>query len=225
MPNFNQSLRDIAWAYCEDNRQRYELPSHLVEGHYIKVNEDLARRISREYEQLPEESLDWGTEYCYNQLRIELVTQWYYILGQGYHLEPWTKEGQPYQNSEEMRADLRDNRHLFFFTGGEPHPFLNSKTHTGYTGNEMLRAVHDVFGHAAEGFGFGPRGEENAWIHHSMMFSPLAQRALTTETRGQNSWVNFGPNAHLPASERPYADQKVALLPEWACDWKEALNG
>ena len=125
-----------------------------------------------------------------------------------------------------MRDEVRNAKALFYFTGGEPHPFL-SEVHpeTGVIGNEMLRAVHDIFGHAAEGYGFGARGEENAWIHHSMMFSPLAQKALTTETRGQNSWVNFGPHKDLPVTERPYADQKVALLPDWCCDWKEALNG
>ena len=30
-----------------------------------------------------------------------------------------------------------------------------------------------------------------AWNVHARMFSPLARRAMTTETRGQNSYVNF----------------------------------
>ena len=33
-------------------------------------------------------------------------------------LEPWTGQGQPYQNSQEMAQDAR-NGHLYFFTGGD----------------------------------------------------------------------------------------------------------
>ncbi len=217
----NEHLRKVAKKYIEE--YRFYGMEGITEGHYVHVDRNRAEVIALEYSYLPAEDLSAAD--AYDQLRIELVDQWYWILGTGYTLEPWNDPcSQPYANSEEMRKDVRENKHLYFFTGGEPHPFLGSHTHTGFTGNEMLRAVHDIFGHAAEGYGFGARGEENAWIHHSMMFSPLAQRALTTETRGQNSWVNFGPHSHLPVSERPYADQKVALLPEWVCDWKEALN-
>jgi hypothetical protein len=74
--------------------------------------------------------------------------------------------------------------------------------------------VHDWLAHAGEGHSFGPTGEENAYRVHASTLSPQAQRALATETRGQNSWVNFGPNAHLPAKERPFAEQKAALWPE-----------
>lgn len=82
--------------------------------------------------------------------------------------------------------------------------------------------VHDYFGHVKEGVGFRADGEENTWRAHSSMFSPLAQRALTTETRGQNSWVNYGPhgeaNRKAGAAETHYADQKVGLLPEWVSE-------
>lgn len=221
----NEDLRDLAQEYQDDYRWLYGL-GDITEGHYVTVNADRARNISDAYASLPTVDAAVATADAYEALLDELIAQWEWITANGIELLPWTNEGQPYTDSEEMGNDLRGyNRRLYFFTGGEPHPYLNDVTETGYTGNEMLRAVHDVFGHAAEGFGFGPRGEENAWIHHSMMFSPLAQRALTTETRGQNSWVNFGPFSHLPACERPYADQKVALLPEWAWNWKEALRG
>jgi hypothetical protein len=50
------------------------------------------------------------------------------------------------------------------------------------------------------------------------MYSPEAQKALTSETRGQNSWVNYGPkgeaNRANPAATT-YADQKAGILPEW----------
>jgi hypothetical protein len=60
--------------------------------------------------------------------------------------------------------------------------------------NDVFRIVHDYFGHVKDGHGFRAKGEEGAWQAHSQMYSPLARRAMTTETRGQNSWVNYGPN-------------------------------
>jgi hypothetical protein len=82
--------------------------------------------------------------------------------------------------------------------------------------------VHDYFGHITEGVGFRADGEENTWRKHAAMFTPLARRALTTETRGQNSWVNYGPYAEFNKTanggDTQYAPQKVGLLPEWASE-------
>jgi hypothetical protein len=95
-----------------------------------------------------------------------------------------------------------------FAGGGSPHPYMTPEQ------NDKFRAVHDYLAHAGGGNQFGPQGEERAYRIHASTLSPRAQRALATETRGQNSWVNYGPNAHLPASQRPFAEQKAALWPE-----------
>ena len=71
----------------------------------------------------------------------------------------------------------------------------------------MFRAVHDVFGHAASGRGFDRHGEEAAWLKHSTMYSPLAARALATETRGQTCARIF----HYGG--RRFPEQKAVLLP------------
>jgi hypothetical protein len=85
--------------------------------------------------------------------------------------------------------------------------------------NDLFRIVHDYFGHAKEGVGFRATGEDNAFRQHRAMFSPAAQRALTTETRGQNSWLNYGPqgakNRTAKTEDTVFADQKVGLMPEW----------
>lgn len=43
---------------------------------------------------------------------------------------------------------------------------------------------------------------------------------MTSETRGQNSWVNFGPHAEAnkgaSGADTIYAENKAGLLPEWA---------
>jgi hypothetical protein len=93
----------------------------------------------------------------------------------------------------------------------------------GWCWNDIFRAVHDLVGHAATGFQFGPLGEENAFRFHATVQSAAALPALAAETRLQNCWVNFGPHLRdsrgnlvhpgdsgfIPASARPYAAQKA----------------
>lgn len=54
------------------------------------------------------------------------------------------------------------------------------------------------------------------------MYTPLARRAEPSETRGQNSWVNFGPHAEAnrtaSGGDTVYAPQKIGLLPQWVVD-------
>jgi hypothetical protein len=106
-----------------------------------------------------------------------------------------------YSNSKQMLNDIFNNRHLYVYQGGDPHDFLNEvDPKTGLNTNEMFRAVHDFYGHAVHGNQFGPKGEEEAWAAHGGMFSPLARLAMSSETRGQNSFVNYTPiNAKLKA--------------------------
>lgn len=195
-----------------------------VQHGYATVDEERARAIGRAYEALPETDLDNpAVRSAYADFAREVRAQWDHLVAAGVKFEPWTKPGQPYANSAEMTADVRDNHHMWFFQGGDPHPLLNEvDPKTGFNVNDMFRAVHDYFGHAAGGYGFGPRGEENAWLSHAQMFTPNARRAMTTETRGQNSWVNFGEHNYnpdgtyknIPVVDRPFAVQKAAILPD-----------
>ncbi|MEI7985584.1 MAG: hypothetical protein WCI55_08140, partial [Armatimonadota bacterium] len=216
----------------DDYAAKYGFPA-IDHGHYVEVSEKTAKSIAEEYQKLPKVDESPETAKAYRALAKEIQQQWDFAKDvMGIKMEPWTKEGQPYANSGEMVQDVRDNKHIWFFTGGEPHPFLDAKDSSGFSLNEKLRGIHDLFGHAAEDYQFGPRGEENAWLKHSQMFSEEAQKALTTETRAQNSWTNNGPQNYnadgsyknIPPSERPFADQKVALMPDWATDWKSVLS-
>lgn len=110
----------------------------------------------------------------------------------------------PYPTADEMMADLAADRKLRVFrtaAAGNPHPFLPDDD------NDMFRAVHDVFGHAAACRGFDRHGEEAAWLEHCRLYSPAARQALTTETRGQSSvlFTRYGG--------RRFAPQKLLLLP------------
>ena len=202
---------------------------------YVSVNEALARAIADAFEALPDvDETNPMVARAYTTFIAEINAQFAYATGtMGFCCDAWEQSGQPYRNSQEMMDDLRDNHHLFIFTGGEPHPYLSViDREIGVTANDQFRFIHDLFGHSAEGYGFGPIGEENAWLKHSQMFSPDAQKAMTTETRGQSAWVNFGRHNYdehgrhrnIPLADRPYATQKAALLPDLFCDWRRVLD-
>jgi len=113
------------------------------------------------------------------------------------------------------------------------NPMLVQSKYTDINGrvmleNDVFRAVHDTFGHGMRGNTFGPVGEYNAWLAHKEMYSSDAKRVMTTETLGQNTYTNYGqhmrdangnllskgdPN-YLKPADRPYATQKVALMPQ-----------
>jgi hypothetical protein len=143
---------------------------------------------------MPHNPNDPAVEKSYDSLKKDIDDQWDYARDKmGIKFEPWKKDGQPYANSKEMTSDVKNNKHLYFFQGGElpeDHP-LTEQAGEGLSYNDKLRAVHDLFGHAAHDYQFGPKGEENAWNVHRQMFSPESIPAVTTETRGQHLRVPF----------------------------------
>ncbi len=191
-----------------------------------KVDVERARRIAQDYENLPKVDNSKATRDSYLAFGKEVDAQYKHAVDQGVQFDFTSKD--PYKSSAEMMEDLRNNGTLRVYTGGEDHPYLGSSTKDadGLTTNDKFRAVHDLYGHASEGNQFGPQGEERAWRKHVAMFSDEAKPAMTAETRGQNSWVNYGPHMwneygwrgdksnpdYLPPSERPFAEQKTALL-------------
>jgi len=198
-----------------------------------------SKKIADAFDELKSDPKDLETNRAYRAMADETLDQFDEIQGAGYKVEIFTGEGEPYKNSAEMIQDLQRNKHLYIFStesgfGKEitqamrdEHPLLEFSGVNDVNGkpllvNDVFRFVHDFFGHSERGNSFGPLGEENAWDVHARMFSPLARRAMTTETRGQNSWVNFGPQMRnpdgsfkqIPLKDRPFAEQKVGLLPE-----------
>lgn len=176
---------------------------------------------ARLYEKLKHSPNNPKVRKAYDALIAETKAQFQHAQKNGMQFEPWTRGGQPYQNSDHMRADVRENAHLYYFPtdsgfgehGTPDHPLMQVDKETGLRYNDMFRAVHDYFAHSVHPHQFGPRGEMRAWHEHAKMFSPLARLAMTAETHGQNSWVNFGPHKDKPMTERPYADQKATLMP------------
>jgi hypothetical protein len=206
----------------------------IKQGVYVPCDETQGKAIASAYDALPLCDLS-NIEVCiaYTLFAVEVSDMFVFATQTlGITIEPWKKEGQPYKNSIEMCTDVERNLHLYVFVGGTDHALLGYADTLRLSINVKFRAMHDLFGHAAEGYQFGARGEENAWLVHSQMFSPLAQKALTTETRGQNAWFNFGRHNYdhdgnrlaLAPSQKPFAKQKIALLPDEFTNWQCILT-
>jgi hypothetical protein len=214
-PKGNERVKQEAEEYTKAHGVPYNPDST-----YAEVNVERAKKIASAYDLATHSPNDPKVKASYEAFKKETLDQWKYLESKGVKFEAWNQEGQPYKNSEEMRNDVAEHKHLYFYQGGDlptDHPLAEKAPGTPYTYNDVFRAVHDYFGHTKEGVGFGPRGEENAWRSHSVMYSEQARGAMTTETRGQNSWVNFGPqgehNQANPTDTR-YAEQKATLLPD-----------
>ena len=146
-------------------------------------------------EQAKAQNYNQLTEAAYRSLGDEVGRQFDSLpVRTRYHSGPGE-----YASSPDMIRDVLGNGNLNVFSGGDPHEFLSRiDPATGLSQNEMFRAVHDYYGHVLPGSMFGPQGEEAAYAAHSQMLSPLSQLALLSETRGQNSLVNYSPlNADL----------------------------
>lgn len=175
--------------------------SSLSKQHAIGVAYDLAAKEHPEYQRRVFEA--------YKTQRPELIRQtgannYHELLNHSYKalskesdeqfkdipLKMHFREDKFYDNSQEMMRDVHLHHAITVYSGGE-HEQLGNKDEHGLSPNTRFRAVHDVIGHAIHGNQFGPKGEEIAWDTHRQTFSPLAQLALTAETRGQNSYVNY----------------------------------
>lgn len=109
-----------------------------------------------------------------------------------------TDNPEPYDTSEDMIRDIRNNRNFVVSTANSDHPIWTPEQ------NVDFRIVHDVFGHAATEGDFGWHGENDACSTHFALSSPHAQKALATECLGQTGYaINRGG----------FTDQRVGFIP------------
>jgi len=171
-----------------------------------------AKQMPDLLEQVGAKNYDDLMEKAYRQLAKETDEQFKQLpYNFSYHR---AGEGEYLGGSKEMMADVHGNKHLYVFQGGDPHDFLNRLDKaSGLNENEKFRAVHDLLGHAIYGNQFGPKGEEIAYAVHGQMYSPLARLAMASETRGQNSLVNYSPlNVSLKTNIAKLEDLEVEAL-------------
>lgn len=251
---FNEPLLEaleVAEGYMRSIGKTYKTTVPIM-----RLNEPLLRRMAKAYDATPNGYDDPKTIKSYEAFIKETNAQFLAIRAAGYDVE--VDDDDPYRSSQHMIDDLRDNKRLKIFSaesgfGSKPitdeqrkkNVLLRQTKHKDINGKtllveEMFRFTHDFFGHALKGNGFGPIGEENAWSSHSMMYSPLARPAMTTETRAQFAWTFYsGANRQTEKTRRLantlrregkldeaeklrkeiqgkflYPDQKMILLPK-----------
>jgi predicted GNAT family acetyltransferase len=222
------AIREAARRYVED--VLVNKPNLPPQTRYAKSDVARSTRIAAAYEAAVHDPNDFEVQIAYDALINETLAQYQVVKELGIDIE-FIEPGMvdPYEGGpREVLADLARG-HLWVFptdsgfgqTEAPDNPLLAPTAETigdrVLLANDVFRIVHDVFGHGKEGVGFGPVGEENAWHSHVRMYSPLAARAMTSETRGQNTWVNYGPHGEANrASQKQtvYAEQKATLLPD-----------
>jgi hypothetical protein len=240
----DQSLVGVAEQYAKDNGINLRRQSE-----YVEVDEDRARRIAQAYDEMPHAPQDPAVREAYQDLIRQTTDQYRALDSAGYKfwfIDINSDAGQQYASSPfNAMRDLRANKSMGVFPtdsgfgtkedfNPDSNPMLaetglrwpfggpNGELRTVYA-NDLFRAVHDAFGHGIEGSGFRAQGEENAWQAHIRLFTGPARGAITTETRGQNSWLNYGPygerNRTAKTEDTVFADQKTGLMPEWT--WTE----
>lgn len=222
------------------------------QAEFVKVDPERAKRIADAYEAMEHAPNDPVVHEAYQNLIRQTEAQYRALEKAGYKFYFYTGADDPRAvNPWDTMRELRKSKTMGVFPTHEgfgskateidvsANPLLaetglrwpvgspDSEVTKPVTANDMFRAVHDVFGHGIEGAGFRARGEENAWQAHARLFNGSALGALTSETRGQNSWLNYGPhgeaNRTAKTEDTVFADQKTGLMPEWT--WLEGRAG
>lgn len=205
-------LRHGARRFAERNGRTYS--SRGLDQ--VQASPAAQHRIAHMFDQAPIYAGDEPAKASYAALRDETHQQYEYLTSPrsegGLGVRHEIVDHDPYASREEMQDDIFKNRRLRTLstaaTGGAPHQYLDEET------NDKFRAVHDAFGHAAIGRSFSRHGEEAAFHSHVQMFSPQARRAMATETRAQNSFLNYGPTGQFAEEQKP------VLLPEWVSEMR-----
>lgn len=214
-------------------KERAELASLVKEAPSVNINPDHGLQIADAYENMQHDPHNPDVKNAYNALIQETKEQFSNLLSKGLKVSKMHPEMEnPYKTSKDMHNDVENNGHLWYYPTesgyglneqGKTHPMLQSSGffHDGkeLLVNDLFRIVHDVNGHYLGGkSGFGPKGEHQAYLTHKKMYSPLAQKALFTETVGQNNWTNFskthGEKNRKDPKNTVYAEQKAGLMPE-----------
>ena len=210
---------------------------------YVTIDPEIAGRVALAYDDMAHNPEDPAVKEAYEDLARQTRDQYDELVDAGYKFTFFDSETDPYAGSPfNAIRDLRANKRMAVYgtydgygTEGltaipnKKDPLLQDtgiiwkdqlgKDHN-VSVNDLFRAVHDAFGHGIEGAGFRARGEENAFQAHAKLFTGPALQALTAQTRGQNSWLNFGPygerNRTANIEDTVFAENKTGLLPKWA---------
>jgi hypothetical protein len=97
-----------------------------------------------------------------------------------------TREATPYSDARELIASVLASRTLEVppSPADRAHPLLGGEAGGAYS---RFRAVHDLVGHVATGYGFDQDGEYSAWLVQRDLYTGYARWAAATELHGEVS--------------------------------------
>ena len=222
---------------------------HVRQEEYVKIDPAFSSRLAKAYAEMKHDPDDPKVKEAYTALVNQTKAQYEELVENGFSFWFFDSKNDPYDDKP-WRAikDLRDTNSMGVFPTeegfGSSGKIIARNPLEEDTGlmwsygspdgpkkrvlaNDLFRAVHDAFGHGLEGAGFRAQGEENAWQAHVRLFYGSAVHAMTSETRGQNSWVNYGPKGPenrvaIGSIGTTFADQHVGLMPSWT--WTERVS-
>jgi hypothetical protein len=217
------------------SEQQYSfIEKSLPSAPKVNLNSEHGKIVADAYENMKHDPNHPHVKAAYDALINETKQQFKDMINNGFKvsaLKP--NQENPYPTSKHLHADIKQNKHMWFFPteqgygeaneAPKDHPLLQpTEFHLDgkpLLANDLFRIVHDYRGHHLGGEStFGPRGEHQAYLTHKKDYSPLAQKALASETLGQNSWVNYSDKvgAHNRANPKNtiFAEQKAGLLPD-----------
>jgi hypothetical protein len=165
----------------------------------VRVPTGLRNRAANLYAKMPMD--DPAVHHAWNSLRDEVKAQYDYITKvMGIKVE--VVKNDPYTSVQGLIDDIDKNKRIKVMstaTTGSHSLFTDAE-------NDMFRAVHDFFGHAATGRDFSRHGERATYLAHAAtMRSRDSIRALFTETEMQNAYL---------IKNKEFGPQKVGLAPD-----------
>jgi hypothetical protein len=214
--------------------RRGRAPAGRLAGLRATLGEDFGRRVAAYYESAPDRSSELQSRY--ERFAACSLLQYRGLVQAGFRVRPWLRDGQPYSGFRQLRDQLRRSRtvHVFLTSAGHgpeapagPHPLREPSgvvvDGVEFCHNDILRAVHDVFGHLLADAGFGPMGEFAAVYSQMRLYPPDLHDILFAEQVGQICWFFYGPHlsdrsgtlpgpgdaAYTPPPHRPYPQQKI----------------
>ena len=204
----------------------------------VKINPDHGAEIADGYDALRHSPNEPETKASYDALMSETRQQYNKLTEGGLKVTKLKKNQVGYTTAEEMHNDIASGNLKYFATehgyGANSEKFQDNPMLTGsgiigedgkeVANNDLFRIVHDINGHnLANKADFSPEGEHSAFLKHREQYTPLAGKALFTETAGQANWGIFNKksgnkNMRLISqgreSEIEFAEQKAGLFPD-----------
>lgn len=112
-----------------------------------------------------------------------------------------TNRPDTYSSLRELTASIEDDKKIYTFNGGEPHPLWTRHDNTTF------RFVHDYYGHYLGKCTFRSLdGELKAFASQAKRHNNISLPALAAEVVGQICWFY--------THGRVYAPQKAVCMPE-----------